>query len=204
MLLLAPGERQCAGSQTALVVPGNTKTAVTRTCRYDPNLNPRYQDFGGALRHGRNARTSLQTPRQGQGRGWQERINVRFRTLSSAIGHHDCDGSSTAARLWNLLPPSCAPETVRIWELSPPDSSRKSLPLMVSASGYRTATTIPSRSCGPRRFEPGHICRGQHTAGRGLRRHQCLGVESTGQHIDPTAHKRRSQSGNLSNRTDPQ
>ena len=28
-----------------LVVPDNTKTAVTRACRYDPDLNPTYQEF---------------------------------------------------------------------------------------------------------------------------------------------------------------
>jgi transposase len=28
-----------------LVVPDNTKTAVTRSCRYDPDLNPTYQEF---------------------------------------------------------------------------------------------------------------------------------------------------------------
>lgn len=30
-----------------LVVPDNTKTGVTKACRYDPDLNPTYQD--GAL-----------------------------------------------------------------------------------------------------------------------------------------------------------
>ncbi len=28
-----------------LGVPDNTKTAVTRACRYDPDLNPIYQEF---------------------------------------------------------------------------------------------------------------------------------------------------------------
>ena len=28
-----------------LAVPDNTKTAVTRACRYDPDLNPTYQEF---------------------------------------------------------------------------------------------------------------------------------------------------------------
>ena len=28
-----------------LSVPDNTKTGVTRACRYDPDLNPTYQEF---------------------------------------------------------------------------------------------------------------------------------------------------------------
>jgi len=28
-----------------LVVPDNTKTGVTKACRYDPDLNPRYQEW---------------------------------------------------------------------------------------------------------------------------------------------------------------
>jgi transposase len=34
-----------------LAVPDNAKTAVTRACRYDPDLNPTYQDF--AVHYGR-------------------------------------------------------------------------------------------------------------------------------------------------------
>jgi len=33
------------GGVPTLAVPDNTKTAVTRACRYDPDLNPTYQDF---------------------------------------------------------------------------------------------------------------------------------------------------------------
>jgi transposase len=33
------------GGVPTLVVPDNTKTAVTRACRYDPDLNPTYQEF---------------------------------------------------------------------------------------------------------------------------------------------------------------
>lgn len=33
------------GGVPTLVVPDNTKTAVTRACRYDLDLNPTYQDF---------------------------------------------------------------------------------------------------------------------------------------------------------------
>jgi transposase len=33
------------GGAPTLVVPDNTKTAVTRACRYDPDLNPTYQEF---------------------------------------------------------------------------------------------------------------------------------------------------------------
>jgi transposase len=33
------------GGGPTLAVPDNTKTAVTRACRYDPDLNPTYQDF---------------------------------------------------------------------------------------------------------------------------------------------------------------
>jgi transposase len=33
------------GGVPKLVVPDNTKTAVTRACRYDPDLNPTYQEF---------------------------------------------------------------------------------------------------------------------------------------------------------------
>ena len=33
------------GGVPILVVPDNTKTAVTRACRYDPDLNPTYQEF---------------------------------------------------------------------------------------------------------------------------------------------------------------
>jgi hypothetical protein len=33
------------GGVPTLTVPDNTKTAVTRVCRYDPDLNPTYQEF---------------------------------------------------------------------------------------------------------------------------------------------------------------
>jgi len=33
------------GGVPKLVVPDNTRTAVTRACRYDPDLNPTYQEF---------------------------------------------------------------------------------------------------------------------------------------------------------------
>jgi transposase len=33
------------GGVPRLAVPDNTKTAVTRACRYDPDLNPTYQEF---------------------------------------------------------------------------------------------------------------------------------------------------------------
>ena len=33
------------GGAPTLTVPDNTKTAVTRACRYDPDLNPTYQEF---------------------------------------------------------------------------------------------------------------------------------------------------------------
>ena len=33
------------GGAPTLIVPDNTKTAVTRACRYDPDLNPTYQEF---------------------------------------------------------------------------------------------------------------------------------------------------------------
>jgi len=33
------------GAVPALVVPDNTKTGVTKACRYEPDLNPTYQDF---------------------------------------------------------------------------------------------------------------------------------------------------------------
>src|SRR6516164_3932835 len=33
------------GGAPTLAVPDNTKTAVTRACRYDPDLNPTYQEF---------------------------------------------------------------------------------------------------------------------------------------------------------------
>jgi len=33
------------GGVPTLAVPDNTKTAVTRSCRYDPDLNPTYQEF---------------------------------------------------------------------------------------------------------------------------------------------------------------
>ncbi len=38
------------GGAPTLVVPDNTKTAITRACRYDPDLNPTYQEF--AVRYG--------------------------------------------------------------------------------------------------------------------------------------------------------
>ncbi len=36
---------QFFGGVPTLTVPDNTKTAVTRACRYDPDLNPTYQEF---------------------------------------------------------------------------------------------------------------------------------------------------------------
>jgi transposase len=38
------------GGAAKLVVPDNTKTGVTKACRYDPDLNPTYQDM--ALHYG--------------------------------------------------------------------------------------------------------------------------------------------------------
>jgi transposase len=33
------------GGVSALTVPDNTKTGVTKACRYDPDVNPTYQNF---------------------------------------------------------------------------------------------------------------------------------------------------------------
>ena len=33
------------GGVPLLVVPDNTKTGVTKACRYDPDVNPTYQNF---------------------------------------------------------------------------------------------------------------------------------------------------------------
>ena len=45
------------GCVPAIVVPDNTRTAVTRPCRYEPDLNPTYQDmathYGTAVIHAR-------------------------------------------------------------------------------------------------------------------------------------------------------
>jgi hypothetical protein len=38
------------GGVPTLAVPDNTKTAVTRACRYDPDLNPTYQFLSSAIR----------------------------------------------------------------------------------------------------------------------------------------------------------
>jgi transposase len=42
------------GGAPTLMVPDNTKTAVTRACRYDPDLNPTYQEF--AVHYGMGAK----------------------------------------------------------------------------------------------------------------------------------------------------
>ena len=40
------------GGVPTLAVPDNTKTAVTRACRYDPDFNPTYQEFAVHYRMG--------------------------------------------------------------------------------------------------------------------------------------------------------
>jgi len=57
------------GGAPTLTVPDNTKTAVTRACRYDPDLNPTYQEFRSALRNGSCARASVQARDKAKVRG---------------------------------------------------------------------------------------------------------------------------------------
>ena len=54
MPALRPGEKESDahvhalehwGGVPLLVVPDNTKTGVTKPCRYDPDVNPTYQNF---------------------------------------------------------------------------------------------------------------------------------------------------------------
>ena len=64
-----PGSRRTStrlefyGGAPTLMVPDNTKTGVTRACRYDPDLNPDLSGDGDALRRGRGAGASLQAAR---------------------------------------------------------------------------------------------------------------------------------------------
>jgi len=51
-----------------LVVPDNTKPGVTKACRYDPDLNPTYQEMAMHLRHRHGSGAAIQAPRQGQSR----------------------------------------------------------------------------------------------------------------------------------------
>jgi transposase len=49
-----------------LAVPDNTKTGVTKACRYDPDLNPDLSGDGYALRRGRGSGAAIQASGQGQ------------------------------------------------------------------------------------------------------------------------------------------
>ena len=49
------------GGAPTLTVPDNTKTAAPRACRYDPDLNPTYQEFAVHYGMGSSAGASLST-----------------------------------------------------------------------------------------------------------------------------------------------
>lgn len=67
------------GGVPEIIVPDNTKTGVKNPSRYEPDLNPTYQDLAacpgrtvqGALWCGDHPRPRPQAQRQGQGRGWR-------------------------------------------------------------------------------------------------------------------------------------
>ena len=54
------------GGVPTLAVPDNTKTAVTRACRYDPDLNPTYQEFAVHYGMGVVPARPLPSPRVGR------------------------------------------------------------------------------------------------------------------------------------------
>jgi transposase len=59
--------REFFGGVPTLAVPDNAKTAVTPACRYDPDLNPTYQDF--AVHYGMGVVPARPyKPRDGQSR----------------------------------------------------------------------------------------------------------------------------------------
>jgi len=51
-----------------LVVPDNTKTGVTKACRYDPDLNPTYQEMAMHYGVGVDSGAAIQASGQGQSR----------------------------------------------------------------------------------------------------------------------------------------
>ena len=46
------------------MVPDNAKTGVTKACRYDPDLNPTYQEMAMHYGVGVGARPTIQAARQ--------------------------------------------------------------------------------------------------------------------------------------------
>jgi len=51
------------GGVPSLIVPDNARTGVTRACRYDPDLNPTYQEMAMHYGRGRRACASVQAKR---------------------------------------------------------------------------------------------------------------------------------------------
>ena len=74
----------------ALIVPDNTKAGVTKACRYDPDLNPTYQEMAMDAWRGGDAGASLQTARQSEG---------GKRSADRRAVDHRCPASSSLLRL---------------------------------------------------------------------------------------------------------
>lgn len=67
------------GGAPRLVIPDHTKTGVTKACRYDPNLNPTYQDV--ALHYGMGVVSTR--PRSPRDKAKVESRSTRSRALDS-------------------------------------------------------------------------------------------------------------------------
>ena len=73
------------GGVPTLTVPDNTKTGVTRACRYDPDLNPTYQNF--ALHYGFGVVPAR--PYKPRDKGIVENaVQVAQRWIIAALRHH--------------------------------------------------------------------------------------------------------------------
>ena len=58
----------CFGGVPAAIVPDNLRSGVSRACRYDPDINPSYQQWAEHYQTAILPGAATQTARQGQGR----------------------------------------------------------------------------------------------------------------------------------------
>ena len=92
------------GGAPTLTVPDNTKTAVPRACRYDPDLNPTYQEFAVSLRDRSGAGASLSATGQSQSRERSASMRTRDQKSPQA-GLISDQGVTVKMALLVALPP---------------------------------------------------------------------------------------------------
>ncbi len=95
------------GGAPTLTVPDNTKTAVTRACRYDPDLNPTYQEF--AVHYGMGVVIAHATASDSHESSHFDVIRITYAIPNLVYGKAAMKNTETLhERCWEVPRPLCS------------------------------------------------------------------------------------------------